>query len=411
MSIASGNYPMDRLSLYTMKFSGSNFQFLSGSTIVANATLPKTFTYYNNTNVIGSASSDLVIGFNAAAGGWNNPSGSFIFPFVGYTNALLFYTTSLSLERIEQNTYSFINSFTSSVNLRGCVPIPIPTTTTTTTAAPTTTTTSTTTTTTSTTTTTTSTTTTLAPQIITTGLSSYLNFRNFFSASVENNDLWYDSVQLVSESACSRVIGIDSSDEGCGENRPDCPVYLSTGSFNAWDWPNVFNCNKSVFFGTGSFASSSNQTYVFYGAWDKDSSYGFIRNRNYQTSLQRANKIYSSGSNIVLETYWNNNTTHTLELPISASTFTSSSLSMMTVRVENGNTASVFQNGNLILTKETSSLNFQSINQGYTYWLDSDDVSDYTMFAHSMLIYTASLTNNQISALSTAINNNITGSY
>ena len=112
-----------------------------------------------------------------------------------------------------------------------------------------------------------------------------------------------------------------------------------------------------------------------------------------------------------METYWNNGTTHTLDLPITASTFTSSSLSMLTVRVENGNTASVFQNGNLILTKETSSLNFQSINQGYTYWLDSDDVSDYTMFAHSMLIYTASLTNNEISALSTAINNNITGSY
>jgi hypothetical protein len=274
-----------------------------------------------------------------------------------------------------------------------------------------TTTTTTTTTSTTTTTTTTSTTTTLGPQIITRGLSSYLNFRNFYSASIENNDLWYDSVQLVSESACSRIIGIDSADEGCGENRPDCPVYLTTGSFNAWDWPNVFNCNKSVFFQTGSFASSSNQTYVFYGAWDKDSNYGFVRNRNYQTSLQRANKIYSSGSNIVLETYWNNGTTHTLDLPITASTFTSSSLSMLTVRVENGNTASVFQNGNLILTKETSSLNFQSQNAGYTYWLDSDDVSDYTMFAHSMLIYTASLTDNEISRLSTAINNNITGSY
>jgi hypothetical protein len=286
-----------------------------------------------------------------------------------------------------------------------------PVTTTTTTVAPTTTTTSTTTTTTSTTTTTTSTTTTLGPEIITRGLSSYLSFDNFFSASIENNDLWYDSVQLVSQSACSRVIGIDSADEGCGENRPDCPVFLSTGSFNAWDWPNVFNCNKSVFFQTGAFASSSNQTYVFYGAWEKDKNYGFVRNRNFQTSLQRANKIYSQNSNIVLETYWNNGTTHTLDLPITASTFTSSSLSMLTVRVENGNTASVFQNGNLILTKETSSLNFQSQNAGYTYWLDSDDVSDYTMFAHSMLIYTASLTDNEISRLSTAINNNITGSY
>jgi hypothetical protein len=274
-----------------------------------------------------------------------------------------------------------------------------------------TTTTTTSTTTTSTTTTTTSTTTTLGPEIITRGLSSYLNFRNFFSASLENNDLWYDSVQLVSESACSRIIGIESADEGCGENRPDCPVFLSTGSFNAWDWPNVFNCNKSVFFPTGAFASSSNQTYVFYGAWEKDKDYGFVRNRNYQTSLQRANKIYSQNSNIVLESYWNNGSTHTLELPITASSFTSSSLSMLTVRVENGNTASVFQNGNLILTKETSSLNFQSQNAGYTYWLDSDDVSDYTMFAHSMLIYTASLTNNEISRLSTAINNNITGSY
>ena len=275
----------------------------------------------------------------------------------------------------------------------------------------TTTTTTTSTTTTTTTTTTTSTTTTLGPEIITRGLSSYLNFNKFYSASIENNDLWYDSVQLVSESACSRIIGIDSADEGCGENRPDCGVFLSTGSFNAWDWPNVFNCNKSVFFPTGAFASSSNQTYVFYGAWDKDSNYGFVRNRNYQTSLQRANKIYSQNSNIVLETYWNNGTTHTLDLPISASSFTSSSLSMLTVRVENGNTASVFQNGNLILTKETSSLNFQSQNLGYTYWLDSDDVSDYTMFAHSMLIYTASLTDNEISRLSTAINNNITGSY
>jgi hypothetical protein len=274
-----------------------------------------------------------------------------------------------------------------------------------------TTTTTTSTTTTTTTTTTTSTTTTLGPEIITRGLSSYLNFNKFYSASIENNDLWYDSIQLVSESACSRIIGIDSADEGCGENRPDCPVSLSTGSFTAWDWPNVFNCNKSVFFPTGAFASSSNQTYVFYGAWDKDSNYGFVRNRNYQTSLQRANKIYSSGSNIVLESYWNNGTTHTLDLPISASSFTSSSLSMLTVRVENGNTASVFQNGNLILTKETSSLNFQSQNAGYTYWLDSDDVSDYTMFAHSMLIYTASLTDNEISRLSTAINNNITGSY
>jgi hypothetical protein len=83
----------------------------------------------------------------------------------------------------------------------------------------------------------------------------------------------------------------------------------------------------------------------------------------------------------------------------------------MTVRVENGNTASVFQNGNLILTKETSSLEFQSQNLGYTYWLDSDDVEDFQMFAHSMLIYTASLTDNEISRLSTAINNNITGSY
>ena len=275
----------------------------------------------------------------------------------------------------------------------------------------TTTTTTTSTTTTTTTTTTTSTTTTLGPEIITRGLSSYLNFNKFFSASIENNDKWYDSVQLVSESACSRIIGIDSADEGCGENRTECGVYLSTGSFNAWDWPNIFNCNKSVFFPTGAFASSSNQTYVFYGAWDKDSNYGFVRNRNYQTSLQRANKIYSSGSNIVLETFWNNGTTHTLDLPITASSFTSSSLSMLTVRVENGNTASVFQNGNLIVTKETSSLNFQSINQGYTYWLDSDDVADYTMFAHSMLIYTASLTNNEISRLSTAINNNITGSY
>jgi len=112
-----------------------------------------------------------------------------------------------------------------------------------------------------------------------------------------------------------------------------------------------------------------------------------------------------------LESYWNNGTTHTLDLPITASTFTSSSLSMLTVRVENGNTASVFQNGNLILTKETSSLNFQLQNAGYTYWLDSDDVEDFQMFAHSMLIYTASLTNNEISRLSTAINNNITGSY
>ena len=84
---------------------------------------------------------------------------------------------------------------------------------------------------------------------------------------------------------------------------------------------------------------------------------------------------------------------------------------MLTVRVENGNTASVFQNGNLILTKETSSLNFQSLNQGYTYWLDSDDVEDFQMFAHSMLIYTASLTNIEVAALSNAINNNITGSY
>ena len=84
---------------------------------------------------------------------------------------------------------------------------------------------------------------------------------------------------------------------------------------------------------------------------------------------------------------------------------------MMTVRVENGNTASVFQNGNLILTKETSSLQFQSQNLGYTYWLDSDDVEDFQMFAHSMLIYTASLTNVEIAALSNAINNNITGSY
>lgn len=276
---------------------------------------------------------------------------------------------------------------------------------------PPTTTTTTSTTTTTTTTTTTSTTTTLGPEIVTRGLSSYLNFRNFLSASQENNDLWYDSVQLVSESACSRIIGLDSADEGCGADRLECGVYLATGSFNAWDWPNVFNCNKSVFFPTGSFPSSSNQTYVFYGAWDKDSNYGFIRNRNYQTALQRANKIYSSGSNIVLESYWNNGTTHTLDLPISASTFTSSSLSMLTVRVENGNTASVFQNGNLIVTKETSSLNFQLQNAGYTYWLDSDDVSDYTMFAHSMLIYTASLTDNEISRLSTAINNNITGSY
>jgi hypothetical protein len=276
---------------------------------------------------------------------------------------------------------------------------------------PTTTTTTTTTTSTTTTTAGPTTTTTAGPQIITRGLSSYLNFTGFISASLEDNDEWYDSVQLRGLSACSRIIGLDSADEGCGENRVECGVYLTTGSFTAWDWPNVFNCNKSVFYPTGSFVSSSNQTYVFYGAWDKDSSYGFVRNRNYQTSLQRANKIYSTGSNIVLETYWNNATTHTLELPISASTFTSSSLSMLTVRIENGNTASVFQNGNLIVSKETSSLNFQSINAGYTYWLDSDDVSDYTMFAHSMLIYTASLTNAEISSLSTAINNNITGSY
>lgn len=406
MSIVGGNYPMNRLSLYTIQASGSNWKFLSGSTVIGSVTHPKQFIINPNWS--------FNVGSDAA--GPATASGEFGFPFNGFMNSALLYSSSIDLERIEQNTYSFINGFTSSINLKGCITPPIPTTTTTTTAAPTTTTTSTTTTTTSTTTTTTSTTTTsttttLAPQIVTRGLSSYLNFRNFFSASNENSDLWYDSVQLVSESACSRLIGIDSRDEGCGDNRPECGVYLTTGSFNAWDWPNVFNCNKSVFFGTGSFASSSNQTYVFYGAWDKDSNYGFVRNRNYQTALERANKIYSSGSNIVLETYWNNGTTHTLELPITASTFTSSSLSMLTVRIENGNTASVFQNGNLIVTKETSSLNFQSINQGYTYWLDSDDVSDYTMFAHSMLIYTASLTNNEISALSTAINNNITGSY
>jgi hypothetical protein len=407
MSLVGTGFPMNSLSLFTFKMQGNQFSFYSGSTLIGTKTTQNYF-ISNSANSIYSQSYARVLDAPVlqirpsifgdsptSRGGWG-----------GFVNHQLLYKRAISDTEIAQNLNSFIGNYTSSIDKNNCYKPPITPATTTTTSTTTTTTTSTTTTTTS-----TSTTTTLGPQIITRGLSSYLNFRNFYSASIENNDLWYDSVQLVSESACSRIIGIDSADEGCGENRPDCPVYLTTGSFNAWDWPNVFNCNKSVFFPTGAFASSSNQTYVFYGAWDKDSNYGFVRNRNYQTSLQRANKIYSSGSNIVLETYWNNGSTHTLDLPITASTFTSSSLSMLTVRVENGNTASVFQNGNLILTKETSSLNFQSQNAGYTYWLDSDDVSDYTMFAHSMLIYTASLTNNEISALSTAINNNITGSY
>jgi hypothetical protein len=405
MSVTGANWPIDRLTLFTFIVSGSTFSAYSGSTLVGSKALPQPFTTQvpsGSNSVTRALIAQIRNEFTSSLfGGTNYAEG-----WRGFVNHQLIYNRPIGVNEIQQNLNAFLTNTTSSIDRENTVKPPIATPTTTTTSTTTTTTTSTTTTTTS-----TSTTTTLGPQIITRGLSSYLNFRNFYSASIENNDLWYDSVQLVSESACSRVIGIDSADEGCGENRPDCPVFLSTGSFNAWDWPNVFNCNKSVFFPTGAFASSSNQTYVFYGAWDKDSNYGFVRNRNYQTSLQRANKIYSSGSNIVLETYWNNGSTHTLDLPITASTFTSSSLSMLTVRVENGNTASVFQNGNLILTKETSSLNFQSQNAGYTYWLDSDDVSDYTMFAHSMLIYTASLTNNEISALSTAINNNITGSY
>ena len=73
--------------------------------MIGSVTHPKQFII--NPNWIFNVGSD--------ATGPNTGSGQFGFPFNGFINSALLYSSSIDLERIEQNTYSFINGFTSSI--------------------------------------------------------------------------------------------------------------------------------------------------------------------------------------------------------------------------------------------------------------------------------------------------------
>jgi hypothetical protein len=291
------------------------------------------------------------------------------------------------------------------------------TTSTTTTAAPTTTTTSTTST-----TTTTTTTTTLAPEIYSSSLFSFLNYGDFVTSSGTNSDLWYDSKIQVSMSACSRLIEPISFDNGCRQAYDlTCTASNSNIAGGAYDWPNGYACNKSVKISSSLIlnSGSSNLTYFFYGAFDKADGSGLFRSQIQPNSSDIASygtRVYVVADELVIQNYYNRsisalNITQSI-IPISSSTISITNPKVLALNVQNATTFSLYENGSLLARVSSSAMDFKLSGSNNFYWLDSDLVAgDYQSIVKSMMIYTSSLSFGEIGAVSTALLNNITGSF
>lgn len=290
--------------------------------------------------------------------------------------------------------------------------------TTTTTLAPTTTTTTAGTTT----TTTAGTTTTIAPgNIVTNGLISFTNYGKLVPSTMgfgNNNGYWYDSVMQVSQSACLRSLS-NWEDGGCeGEIFSNqCLIETLSGSFDAYDWVDLYYCNTPVKINKQYISSSNNFTAFFYGGFEITSS---------QTIFRSFVDLPGARSNFVNEFWINNNNFQlnyysgsagssplsTLLISATGSSFNTSSLSVLTLKIQNGNTASIYENGNLLGSAATSSMNFKLTSSADFYWFDSDNVvGDYQQVVKSMLIYSHSLSNSEIYTTANALLNNQTGSY
>jgi hypothetical protein len=333
---------------------------------------------------------------------------------------------------------NFGSSGSQSVNLSGCPPLPTTTTTTTsttttTTAAPTTTTTSTTTTSTTTTTTTlapTTTTTTIPPIVfLSSSLTSYLKYDEWYSGSTaqQQGSYWYDDVLLQSQSTCARNLSGTSFDSGClaPQLTPLTTITAATGSFNAWDWPNQAAQSRPVKIDANSMPSSSNFTIFFYGTFDGNevllgSGSNVFRTRNTGSLRLYETRLFFNESNVNVRTDINGGSgsgnTKTLAIPFapsSASAINLGSLNVLAFDFKNsGNTSSVYLNGQLVNSLQTSSMNFELRGNNDFYWLDSDlVVGDYQNFVNSLLIYTSSLNSTQIYQQSNALLNGLTGSY
>jgi hypothetical protein len=305
-------------------------------------------------------------------------------------------------------------------------------TTTTTTAVPTTTTTTSTTTTsttttvaptTTTTTAGTTTTTTFAPgNIVTNGLLSFTNFGKLVpstTGSGNNNGYWFDSVMQISQSACLRNMVLPYQDAGCSLEffASYCVVERLSGSYDAYDWVDNYDCNTPVKIEKQFMSSSNNFTVFFYGGFDKTSYQGIFRTIAPPTSLPSAysSNFWIYNNDFVLNYYsgsYDYNPESTIIIPATGSSFSTSSLSVLTLKVENGNTASVYENGTLLASANTSSMNFKLTSSADWYWFDSDTVTgDYEQIVKSMLIYSHSLSDFEISSTANALLNNQTGSY
>jgi hypothetical protein len=246
-------------------------------------------------------------------------------------------------------------------------------------------------------------------------LFSFLNYGDLTTSSTQNNDEWYDSVLLASMSACARSID-GETDNGCKQFESFCVVSSSTLAGGMYDWPDVYNCNKAVKIPQQYTTQSSNLTMFLYGAFNPQTGSGFIRIQTppiggFQRS-QEAFRVYISGSVMVVNTYGQANPESYNILPMTGSTISLTNPKVLALKVENGTTLSLFENGTLLCSTTASYSNVRMQSGSTIYWLDSNFYAgDYQWPIKSMMMYTSSLSNVQIGSVSNALLNNITGSF
>jgi hypothetical protein len=317
------------------------------------------------------------------------------------------YNTYTNLNNTIYTVYAdnnFGSSGSQSVDLSGCQPLP--------------------------TTTTTTTTTTVAPfSFVSSSLISYLKYNQWNSGSLadQQNSYWYDVVMLQSQSTCERQFDGQTQDQGCkisSTNR----ITNATGSFSAWDWPPGAANSRPIKINNGLIPTSSNCTMFFYGTFDGNLIYAgsgsqVFRSRNLGVDRLYETTLYFAFGNVNLRSAVSQSfagrTSKTVQLPFTSSgTVNSSSINLNELNVlafkfeNNANTSSVYFNGTLVSSVQTSSMDFSLRTSNDFYWFDSDFiVGDYEYFANSLMIYTSSLSDNQIYQQSNALLNNVTGSY
>jgi hypothetical protein len=221
-------------------------------------------------------------------------------------------------------------------------------------------------------------------------------------------------------SACSRNIEPLSFDNGC---RPaydlGCAVSTSALVGGIWDWPNGYNCNKSVKIPSNYISESSNLTYFFYGGFNINTGSALFRsqiNPNSSDIVTYGTRVYAESNQLYIQNYYNrtngiNNVTQSI-IPLTGSTISITNPKVLALNVQNATTFSLYENGSLLARVSSSAMDFKLSGSNNFYWLDSDYVAgDYQSLVKSMLIYTSSLSFGEIGAVSNALLNNITSSF